>query len=70
MSKFGHLPPDIARHCVLSTKEAAAFAGYSVPHWRRLYWAKVAPTPLKLGVKKLGWKVGDLAGWLETRRTA
>lgn len=67
MSAIESLPADLARHRVLDTAQAARFCSISVPHWRRLYRESKAPTPLKLGARKLGWRVGDLIDWLETR---
>ena len=58
------LPPDLARHRVLSTSEAAEFCKLSVPHWRRLYRLRRAPQPMRLGTRKLGWRIGDLIDWL------
>jgi predicted DNA-binding transcriptional regulator AlpA len=61
------LPPDIARHRVLGTAEAAALCNISVPHWRRLYRTGKVPAPIKLSERKLGWRVGDLVEWLNSR---
>lgn len=61
------LPPDLARHRVLNSAEAAAFCNYSLPHWRRLYAKGEVPSPLRLGTRKYGWKVGDLIDWIATK---
>ena len=63
----GELPSDIARHRVLNTKEAATFCGFSVPHWRRLYRAGQVPQPIQLGVRKLGFRTGDLIDWISSK---
>jgi predicted DNA-binding transcriptional regulator AlpA len=64
------LPADLARHRILNTEQTAAFIGFSVPHMRRLYRDKKMPEPLKLGARKLGWRVGDLIDWLAARSAA
>lgn len=64
------LPPEIVRNRVLGTDDSAAFCGISVPHWRRMYRKGLVPAPLKLGTRKLGWRVGDLIEWLEGRARA
>ncbi len=69
-NSFDTLPPDIARHKVLNTAEAAAFCNFSIPHWRRLYRAKDVPPPLKLSTRKLGWRLGDLVDWLQAKAAA
>lgn len=61
------LSADIERHRVLGTAASAAFCGFSVPHWRRLYRTNKIPKPMKLGTRKLGWRAGDLVAWIETR---
>lgn len=66
-SALNHLPSEIARHRILNSTEAAAFWGVSVPHWRRLYRANEVPCPIKLGARKLGWRVGDLIDALAAR---
>ncbi|WP_114184801.1 helix-turn-helix transcriptional regulator [Microvirga aerophila] len=64
---LNNLPPDLARHRILDSTEAATFWGVSVPHWRRLYRANEVPAPIKLGARKLGWRVGDLIDALAAR---
>ncbi len=63
------LPHSIARHRVLDTTEAAGFCKFSVAHWRRLYRAGKAPTPVRLSTRKYGWRIGDLIDWIDARRT-
>jgi predicted DNA-binding transcriptional regulator AlpA len=67
---LGDLPIELARHRVLDTSEAAGFCKVSVPHWRRLYRAKKVPMPVRLTVRKYGWRVGDLVDWIEAKRIA
>ncbi|HEY8383966.1 MAG TPA: hypothetical protein VIL09_17645 [Microvirga sp.] len=59
--------PDLARHKVLNTAEAAAYLNFSVPHFRRLYRSGGVPAPIQLSQRKLGWKLGDLIDWVAAR---
>ncbi|MFC1455391.1 helix-turn-helix transcriptional regulator [Microvirga arabica] len=61
------LPPELARNRVLDSAQAAAFWGVSLPHWRRMYRLDQVPKPIKLSVRKLGWRVGDLVDALAAR---
>lgn len=60
-------PPDIARSRVLSSADAAALAGFSLAHFRRLYRAGKVPKPIRLGERKLGWQAGTFTDWLDAR---
>jgi predicted DNA-binding transcriptional regulator AlpA len=60
-----HLPPDVTRHRILSTAEAAQFCRISVPHWRRLYRTGKVPKPIRLGTRKYGWKLSALLELLD-----
>src|SRR5215208_3708580 len=61
------LSPELMRSRILDTSEAAAFCGFSVAHWRRLYRNRKVPKPVPLSTRKLGWRVGDLIDWLQSR---
>lgn len=63
-------PFDRERARVLGSKEAAAFLGLSLPHFRRLYRLGKVPKGIRVGERKLGWPVGVLADWLATRAAA
>jgi predicted DNA-binding transcriptional regulator AlpA len=58
------------RHRILDSTQAAAFWGVSRSHWRRLYQSRRVPTPIKVGERKLGWRVGDLIDGLNQRAEA
>ncbi|MGH1570241.1 helix-turn-helix transcriptional regulator [Methylobacterium sp. P31] len=58
---------DLSRHQVIGAAEAANLAGVSLDHWRRLYRAGAVPRPLKIGLRKVGWRRGDLFDWLAAR---
>lgn len=58
------LPTEVASHLVLNriigTNEAAALCNFSVGHWRRLCRENKIPAPVRLGSRKLGWRLGTL----------
>jgi predicted DNA-binding transcriptional regulator AlpA len=60
---------EIERHRILDSMQASAFWGVSRSHWRRLYQSRRVPTPIKIGERKLGWRVGDLIDGLNERRS-
>ena len=62
------LPEALALQCVLRTKEAAKFCGVSVSHFRRLHSRCELPKPIRLGERRLGWRLGDLIAWLNSRQ--
>lgn len=64
---LNNLPSDLGRSRVLDAATASAFWGVSLPHWRRLYRTGKVPQPLKIGERKLGWRVGVLADALAAR---
>ena len=61
------LSPSEARSRILNAAQAAEFWGVSLPSWRRMYRTQQVPAPLPIGVRKLGWRVGDLIDALEAR---
>ena len=58
---LANLPFDLGRNRVLSAAASAEFWGVSLSHWRRLYRTKKVPQPIKVGERKLGWRIGVLA---------
>ncbi len=54
------LPPDLTRHRLLDSEQAAAFLGYSLAHFRRLYRTGKVPAPIKINGRKTGWPAGTL----------
>jgi predicted DNA-binding transcriptional regulator AlpA len=62
-----HLPPDMVRRRLLDTAEAAEFCKISIPHWRRLYRTGKVPRPVRLSARKYGWRLGDLADFIDQR---
>lgn len=61
------LPSDLGRNRVLDAAVASAFWGVSLSHWRRLYRTGKVPRPIKIGERKLGWRIGALADALAVR---
>jgi predicted DNA-binding transcriptional regulator AlpA len=64
---LANLPSDLGRNRVLDAATSSAFWGVSLPHWRRLYRAGKVPQPVKVGERKLGWRIGVLADALAAR---
>jgi len=62
------LPEELALQCVLRTREAAQFCGVSISHYRRLHSHGKLPKPIRLGERRLGWRLGDLIAWLRERQ--
>lgn len=61
------LPADIIRRRIIDSAEAAAFLGFSLPHFRRLYRANRVPLPIRLSSRKYGWRLGDLIDFIDQR---
>jgi|ERR1700722_183621 predicted DNA-binding transcriptional regulator AlpA len=64
---LANLPPNLGRSRILDAATASAFWGVSLPHWRRLYRTGKVPQPVRVGERKLGWRVGVLADALAAR---
>ena len=64
---LANLPSDLGRSRILGAAASATFWGVSLPHWRRLYRTGKVPRPIKVGERKLGWRIGDLADALAVR---
>jgi predicted DNA-binding transcriptional regulator AlpA len=64
---LANLPTDLGRDRILSAAASAAFWGVSLPHWRRMYRTGAVPKPIKVGERKLGWRVGVLTDALKAR---
>lgn len=53
----------IAMARVVGSAEAAAFCNYSLAHWLRLTREGKVPAPVRLGARKLGWRLGQLVAF-------
>ena len=69
MTILASLPADIARRRVVGTRDAATFCGVSEKTFRRMQAAETIPAPLKLSLRKLGWRIGDLLDWQDCRES-
>ncbi len=54
-------------HRVITETEAARYCGLSVVHFRRLRKNEQGPRFVQLGVRRIGYRVGDLLSWLDRR---
>lgn len=61
------LPVEIRALRVISEKDAACFIGISQPQLRRMRRAGQAPRHVRLGRRRLGYRLADLIAWLEVR---
>ena len=68
------LPSDVATEVamnrIVGAADAAKFCNISLAHWRRLYRAKKVPAPIRLGERKLGWRLGTLIEFNSKRGAA
>jgi predicted DNA-binding transcriptional regulator AlpA len=67
MQSLNSFPPDQTRNRILDSRQASEFWGVSIAHWRRLYRAKKVPSPIRIGDRKYGWRIGDLIDGLAER---
>jgi len=54
-------------HRVITESEAARHCGLSVAHFRRLRKNAKGPRYVQLGVRRIGYRIGDLLAWLDDR---
>lgn len=64
---LANFPPEMMRNRILNTKQAAAFLGFSVVHFMRLVRAGTLPQPIKLGGRNLGWRLGTLIDFVNSK---
>jgi prophage regulatory protein len=64
LNTLATLPSDLHHERVLDTQQAAEFVGLSIPHFRRMYRSGQVPSPIKIGTRKLGWKLSALIAFL------
>jgi predicted DNA-binding transcriptional regulator AlpA len=60
MQSLNSFPPDLTRNRILDSGQASEFWGVSTAHWRRLYRAGKVPPPIRVGLRKYGWRLSDL----------
>ena len=64
------LPTPFGGSRILTSAEAARFWGVSLPHWRRMTRDGKVPNPIRIGERKLGWRIGVLVDALKARELA
>jgi predicted DNA-binding transcriptional regulator AlpA len=64
---FDNLPTDLGRNRILPTWQSADFTGNSYSEWRAKYSRGETPPAIRIGKRKLGWRLGDLIDWIEAR---
>lgn len=64
------LPSELSRQRILDTQQTLEFVGSSPANWRRLRQRGLAPAPIQIGLRKQGWRIGDLIDYLESRSQA
>lgn len=69
MTTLASLPLELARRSIIGTRDAAAYCGVSEKTFRRMQAAGTIPTPLKLSIRKLGWRIGDLLDWQDCKES-
>ena len=57
----------VARLSVKTEQEAALFLSLSLPHLRRMRVSGTAPPHVRLGERRIGYRLGDLIDWVEER---
>lgn len=57
-------------HRVITETDAARYCGLSVVHFRRLRKNARGPRFVQLGVRRIGYRIGDLLAWLDDRSSA
>jgi prophage regulatory protein len=67
MNSLANIPSDLSRDRLLKTEQAAEFLGLSIPHFRRLYRTKKVPSPIRIGERKYGWRLGVLIDFVTAK---
>ena len=57
----------VERHRVISEARAAELAGVSLVHFRRLRRQSQGPRFVRLGERRLGYRLGDVLAWIDER---
>ncbi len=52
---------------VISEARAAELADLSLPHFRRLRRASQGPRWVRLGERRIGYRIGDVLNWIDAR---
>ena len=65
-----HIPSHLENSRILSVRQSATLLGVSVSTFRRMRRQGTLPAPIRVGVRRIGWKVSDLLAAIEARRAA
>ena len=57
----------LERRRVIAEARAADLAALSLPHFRRLRRASQGPRFVRLGERRVGYRVGDVLDWIDAR---
>jgi predicted DNA-binding transcriptional regulator AlpA len=57
----------LERRRVIVKAAAADLAALSLPHFRRLRRANQGPRFVRLGERRIGYRVGDVLDWIDAR---
>lgn len=52
---------------VIDAKAAAVLCGVTAQTWRRMYTKGSAPAPIRLSVRRIGWRISTLLEWLDSK---
>jgi predicted DNA-binding transcriptional regulator AlpA len=64
------IPSHLENDRILSVQQAAALYGVSISTLRRQRHHGKLPPAIQIGVRRIGWKAGDLLAAIEARRMA
>jgi predicted DNA-binding transcriptional regulator AlpA len=67
MGTIANLPTDLGRDRLIDTEQTAEFLGMSIPHLRRLSREGRVPAPIKIGLRKNGWRLGGLIDFVAAK---
>lgn len=59
----------VERNRLIGTDELAKILNYSPVHIRRMTREKKLPSPVRIGSRKLGWRLTDIAALLDRHPT-
>lgn len=60
-------PSDLDRKRILPTDQALKLVCSSPANWRRMRRLNIAPAPVQIGLRKQGYRVGDLLDFIDGR---
>jgi predicted DNA-binding transcriptional regulator AlpA len=62
-----NLSEALERRRVIAEAKAAELADLSLPHFRRLRRGHQGPRFVRLGERRIGYRVGDVLDWIDAR---